>query len=297
MQTTRCSLSRGLEQNFKSGLVTMSSSTIGARCECISPFPKLVVLDGTNDENHRTGSSDHIQHGDLDRGELPPRRWPHVFAQGPWNQYGYDGGLPNEVALGTDGLWKYKLMAEWPNKLVLNVWGMNPDGAPDKTQSLGDVDGDNVLDWLPPNTLSLNVVNVSKPAMPYLGVMIVANDGNYGYSLVPVGSVWNQVILAILIAVVPILSAVAAIFVFRKSFYQVKFNEIGLSEKSLWTDAVTSLVTRRKSPPASAVEEVGGALAVDTGAPGRRTVLVATMEYEIEVINLEQTLEKAMLTG
>lgn len=175
-------------------------------------------------------------------------------------------------------------MAEWPNKLILNVWGMNPDGYPDKTQALGDVDGDHVLDWLPPDSLSLNVVNVSKPAMPFLGVMIVANDGNYSYSLIPVGSVWNQLILSIVLAMAPILSAAVAILIFRKSFYQVKFNEIGLSEKGLWKEAAINFVTRKKAPAVPAAE-LGGALAADTGAPNRRTILVATMEYEIEVIN------------
>lgn len=228
-----------------------------------------------------TGSSDHMQHGDINRANQPPRRWPHLFAQGPWNSYGYDGGLPNEVKQDDDGLWKYKLLAEWPNKLVLNVWGMNPDGAPDKTFAFGDVDGDNVLDWLTPDSLALNVVNVSKPSLPYLGVMIVANDGNYNYSLVPVGSVWNQMILSIVLALAPILSAIAAIIVFRASFYRVKFNQIGMSEKGLLQKAATQLqMTKKKDPVVAAV--TSGALEADTGAPSRRTVLVATMEYHIE---------------
>lgn len=95
-----------------------------------------------------TGSSDHVQHADLDRDTLPARRWPHAFIQGSWNQYGYDGGLPNEMTLDSDGIWKYNLIAEWPTQVIVNVWGMNPDGAPDKSQAFGDVDGDLVLDWV-----------------------------------------------------------------------------------------------------------------------------------------------------
>lgn len=95
-----------------------------------------------------TGSSDHVQHADLDRGTLPARRWPHAFMEGAWNQFGYDGGLPNEMTLESDGIWKFDLMAEWPAEVRVNVWGMNPDGVPDKSQALGDVDRDFVLDWV-----------------------------------------------------------------------------------------------------------------------------------------------------
>lgn len=86
-----------------------------------------------------TGSSDHVQHADLGRDKLPPRRWPHAFLQGSWNQYGYDGGLPNEMKLESNGLWTFSLVAEWPTELIVNVWGMNPDGYPDKSQAFGDV--------------------------------------------------------------------------------------------------------------------------------------------------------------
>lgn len=121
--------------------------------------------------------------------------------------------------------------------------------------------------------------------MPYLGVMIVANDGNYNYSLIPVGSVWNQVILSIVLAVAPIISAIFAIFIFRKSFYRVKFNEIGVSEKGFLHRTFTGMTQKS---PVVAVAEVGGlALSADAGAPCRRKVLLATMEYQIEDWNIK----------
>ena len=43
-----------------------------------------------------TGSADHVQHADLEPGEIP-RRWPHAHVQGPWNQFGYDGGLNDNM--------------------------------------------------------------------------------------------------------------------------------------------------------------------------------------------------------
>ena len=70
-----------------------------------------------------TGSSDHVQHADLE--DTTPRRFPHLFWQGPYNQYGFDAGLDNELKLDdTDGLWKFNWMTEWPAIAQLNVWGI-----------------------------------------------------------------------------------------------------------------------------------------------------------------------------
>jgi alpha-1,3-glucan synthase len=69
------------------------------------------------------GSSDHVQHADLGRQNLPPRRFPHLFWNGPFNQYGFDAGLNNQLELGNDdGRWKFNFMTEWPAIAQVNVW-------------------------------------------------------------------------------------------------------------------------------------------------------------------------------
>ena len=246
----------------------------------------------------KTGSSEHIQHSDLNRGNLPPRRWPHVSVMGSWNQYGYDNGLKNQMHLDSDGLWKFSMMAEWPTEMILNVWGMNPDGSPDKSKAFGDVDGDGVLDWMPPDSLAFNAINVTAPPpMPYLGFRVIANDGNYNYQLEPAGSAWNQLVLAILIGTVPAITGLIGVWLFKRSFYKVKFNKVGVSEKHSFTEILNSLLPGKylASSQNSTVDEeshvvdgaMGSALAADTGAPNRRTVLIATMEYEIEDWNIK----------
>ena len=71
-----------------------------------------------------TGSSDHVQEGDLDD-TMTPRRFPHLFWQGPYNQYGFDAGLRNQLVLDkSDGLWKFDFMYEWPTIAQVNVWGI-----------------------------------------------------------------------------------------------------------------------------------------------------------------------------
>lgn len=72
--------------------------------------------------NRLSGSSDYVQHGDLSAGDKlrTPRRLPHLFAQGPFNQYGFDAGLDNEFHQSSDGIWRWNFMAEWPGILQLS---------------------------------------------------------------------------------------------------------------------------------------------------------------------------------
>ena len=71
-----------------------------------------------------TGSSDHVQEADLDD-TVTPRRFPHLFWQGPYNQYGFDAGLKNEMVLDkSTGLWTFDFMYEWPTIAQVNVWGI-----------------------------------------------------------------------------------------------------------------------------------------------------------------------------
>jgi alpha-1,3-glucan synthase len=246
----------------------------------------------------KTGSSDHVQHADLEREDLPPRRFPHISVQGDFNQYGYDGGLPSEMQLRSDGLWSFDLVTDFPSYLVFNVWGMNPDGIPDKSQSLGDVDGDNVLDWVPPDSLARNLVNISSPPPKgYIGYRLIVNDGTYQYHFSPVGSYSIQIIVSVLLGVVPIVTGILGIWIFMSIFYQVKFNRRGINEKS-------GMLTFMKAPPQSEKPKLHGFLTTlindsrvalgivpASTAPGvmivdsrtsRRTILIATLEYEIE---------------
>ena len=98
------------------------------------------------------GSSAHVQQADLDFNYQ--RRFPHIFLNGPYNAYGYDAGLNNEMKLVDDHTWTLNWMVEWsPNGSVVqaNVWGINPDGMPDQSFVLGkQIDEENgfTMEWL-----------------------------------------------------------------------------------------------------------------------------------------------------
>lgn len=230
------------------------------------------------------GSSSYQQEGDLDY-DGPSRRFPHMWASGPFNQYGYDAGLSSEIEHTAESLWEWHYMDEWPAYFQLSVWGMNPDGQPDQSFVFGDVDGDGVLDRMPPSSLTETDVNItSAPAKPHLAYRLVIQDSTLKYGIVPVGNMWLQLILYILLWIVPVLSGVAVVETFKRSFYKIKFNEVGVGQGStlaLLAAKARSAIFSEKDANASR-----GALIVPgaAGIPGekRKRVLIATMEYNID---------------
>lgn len=238
------------------------------------------------------GSSDHIQHGDLSATQKA-RRWPHAFVLGAWNSWGYDGGLAHSMDLSSSSssnssMWLFDLAAEYPTRTQINVWGMNPDGVPDKTMQFGDVDGDGVLDWLHPDALSSNNINITGgPSMPHMAWRIEVNDGDYRYQLIPAGNAWYQLALFILLALVPLVSGYLLVWAFKQSYYQVKFNQIGIAASGgLLTRVKKGLAKLGPSKESNEKAAVIAAPVADPLAP-KKTILIATMEYEIEDWNIK----------
>ena len=264
------------------------------------------------------GSSDHLQHTDLDNA-TKPRRFPHLFWQGPYNQFGFDAGLDNIVRQDpADGLWKRNFLSEWPDYAQVNVWGINPDGQPDATGVYGDADGDSVLDRSLPNSLDQMSINITEvPPSPFLAWQFQLDDATHRFQLVPVGSQWNQVLLFVLLALIPLVTASFAVWLFMQSFYQVKFNQIGLAEKKAVLAGALKTLTGWMRGRGGGDKHGGSASDAEMGAdhreltqtgpsdlfvlqslparatgmteavavaaaPKRRKVLIATMEYDIE---------------
>lgn len=255
------------------------------------------------------GSSDHVVEGDLHGTGSAHRRYPHFFIHGAFNQYGYDGGLPNKMSQMDNGTWIYDFLDEWPSNFQLNVWGMAANGKPDVSYAFGDVDNDTVLDRISPTSLQLAVVNITNegPESPHLAWRIMFHDSDMRYYLVGVGSRWVQLALWLLLWILPVVFACTGVFVYMRAFYGVKFNQIGLSEKKEFLpvamakrafhredkldekdDPITN--ERALSPMMGEAGSRGsrGSVVMDGLGAGatvegkRRTVLIATMEYDIE---------------
>ncbi|KAJ9353608.1 CAZyme family GH13 [Paecilomyces variotii] len=238
-----------------------------------------------------TGSSDYVQEGDYGWKDGVPRRFPNMFWNGPYNQFGYDAGLPNKMRFDTEERrWKFDFVYEWPAVGQISVWGSDKDGTPDQTAVYGDVDNSSVVQRLPPSYLSSNVINMTQlPPFPHLGWTISLDDSNLRYELIPVGSGWAQLVLYVLLWVIPVLMGLAGVFIFIRTFYRVKLNRDGnvAAEDKLpllfWRkvrgklgrdDSMDGALSEKALPPTE--------IAIAAAPERRRTVLIATMEYNIE---------------
>nr|OQO18342.1 hypothetical protein B0A51_18106 [Rachicladosporium sp. CCFEE 5018] len=253
------------------------------------------------------GSSNHVVEGDASDYTGPPRRFPHFFIHGAFNQYGYDAGLENQMKQMDNGSWIYDFMTEWPTNFQLNVWGMAADGTPDVSYAFGDVDNDTLVERISPVSLQPAVTNITNngPEAPYLAWRILFNDADMRYYLVPIGNRWLQLIVFILLATVPVGTAVLGTWLYIRAFYGVKFNEIGLVEKK---NVMAQVFHRRNkldeknsalsSPSSSprilpAHENSRGSIIQDNFGAGavvegkRRCVLIGTMEYDISDWNIK----------
>jgi alpha-1,3-glucan synthase len=183
-------------------------------------------------------------------------------------------------------------MTEWPSRFQLNVWGMNPDGKPDQTFVYGDLDNDTVLDRSHPGLLAENMINVTEfPPSPFIAYKMEFDEANLKYKLVPAGSRLVQVLIFSLLWTIPVLTGAISIWAYMGFFYAVKFNKSGVGRVK---NKMLSFGFRRKFEKLPDHEEEGMQLSslrprTPAGVPvialndhKRRTVLIATMEYDIE---------------
>ncbi|KAK3693388.1 alpha amylase [Podospora appendiculata] len=253
------------------------------------------------------GSASFLQHGD---DSAWTRRFPHLFLQGPFNKWGYDSGLPNTLKMTANSTWEMHYMDEWPSMFQFNVWGINPDQQPDQSWVFGSIIDNGVANRLPPPRLPDNIFNITAPPpMPALSFRLVFNDATYMVERIPQGNMWYQIALFFILAIMPLLMAFLATWAFFGSFYRVKINKRGFKRptglKAIawpWTrDSDSDMDLPTSNNQVLATRNVDGVLVVPSspgyvlgdalmtpaaGAGPRRTVLLATMEYNIDDWNI-----------
>ncbi|VDB82993.1 unnamed protein product [Peniophora sp. CBMAI 1063] len=238
-------------------------------------------------------SASHVVHADS--GVKHQRRVPQFLARGPFNSWGFDAGSESTFELKGDGTWELEFEGVWPSFIELNVFGFDD-------YYYGDVDGDGVLDRLPPNTAAANYVNMTAPPKPHLAWVITVDDRTLQYTLSPRGASSVAVTMYALLTTIPIITASLAVAIFMWSFYGIKHNKYGVKPaKDHYFPILGALGHKGKhggdggdATPLS--EKVFGAHGHGFGsgraAAGeiigwpedkakRRKCLIATLEYEI----------------
>ena len=156
-----------------------------------------------------------------------------------------------------------------------------------------------MLDLLSPVSLLKNVIQLDKyPQSPHIAYSVRINDADLRYFLIPTGSRTAQILIFTFLAAIPILTALAGAWAYQSAFYAVKFNRVGQTEKrgflpvsrppdlhlERWIPEKISKPFRKRD--VSLEEDPPGQPGIDQvttiASRRRRTVLIATMEYDIE---------------
>lgn len=219
----------------------------------------------------------HVDHGFSGKA----RRFPQFLVRGPFDNWGFDKGIPHLMEQNDDGLWELEIMAAWPTYVQLNVWDFDDF-------FYGDMDGDGTLDRLPANTVAPNYLNISAPPAPHLAWSLLVDDATMTWTLKPRGRASVGVIMYALLLSIPLVTGVLAVVVFMWSFYGIKHNRYGVKTKTsnyfpIFGNKLTTDI--KESQPIS--EKLFGAkqnqdiIGWPEDKNKRRKVLIATLEYEL----------------
>jgi alpha-1,3-glucan synthase len=179
--------------------------------------------------------------------------FPSFHLLGEFNQYGNDGAYPISMKK-VNGEWEFSLVWHFPTNVTLDVYL-------DAKFVYGDVDGDKVIDRLPPNAQDLNSIVLPVPPSGYTGWIIRVNDRSHRYYLIPIGSAFVATLYWGIIAFACPAFGCLAVYLFLTKFHKVKKNILG-----------------RKEADMSFGKNIYAPVPADEPKP---TVLMATLEYEI----------------
>lgn len=219
-----------------------------------------------------------MKHADI--GVSQPRRFPQLIARGIYNTWGFDLGLPNLLQQNEDGLWELELMAIWPSYIQLNVWGFDDF-------FYGDVDGDGVMDRLPPNSLAPSYLNMSAPPSPHLAWTVIVDDATMTWTLQPRGESIVGLIMFALLLTIPLITGILAVFIFMWSFYGIKYNKYGVKTKNhtnyfpIFGNKSTSDLATPMTEKMFGTKHNAEIIGWPEDKNKRRKVLISTLEYEI----------------
>jgi alpha-1,3-glucan synthase len=247
-------------------------------CNVSASFLLLVqTLNNVQDWSDAAKSASAVVHAD--HGYDLQRRVPQLLVRGPFNSWGSEEDIPSRMTQNNQGKWELNIMYTWPTYVQLNVFEYDD-------YYYGDVDGDGVLDRLPPNTATRNHINMPAPPYPYLAWTLVVDDADMTWTLQPRGRSGVGAVIFTLFAAVPAITGSLAVVVFMWSFYGIKHNRWGVTPSKEHANIYHLLGSLGKSrsdlkEPSVVSEKQTEIIGWPEAKNKRRKVLIATLEYEI----------------
>lgn len=220
------------------------------------------------------------------------------FVHGAFDEFGRDSGVPNAMKKDDQGLWQYDLMSELSPFFHVRIRRANKNNESGLSREFGELHNLTVSGYLSPLPFLVTIVNVDEyPRSPNLAYRITVNETDQRYYLSSVGSRQTQVAIYIFLGVVPLLTGFTSIWIYMYAFYAVKVNMFGKARKESilptkiqsklhldqWFPEVSLEAFKKESSKSfTSVGRSSTKLSDPLSTPRRRTILIATMEYEID---------------
>ncbi|EPY53741.1 alpha-1,3-glucan synthase Mok13 [Schizosaccharomyces cryophilus OY26] len=224
-------------------------------------------------------SPNHMQEGSI--GKLGS--FPQLYMNGPYNEWGFDSGIPNKLKLNDDFTWRKTLISEvFPSKLQFNVYNVDEFGRPDQKRVYGSNGNSTVLSRLPPSELKESVILIhNPPPKSYLSWEVVIDDLSRRFTFVPKGSSTVSIILFVSFASTPMLCAVLTVWAFKTYFYKVRLTD-GDQLKPVWKGKFFKPFKKADQVKAWQQSPIElETIPKSDSAKGKFLILVATLEYNI----------------
>lgn len=216
---------------------------------------------------------------------------------GPFDGFGIGSSVSSGMRQDASGNWHYDLMAELPSEFGLSICDQDVNSNPALTQTFSAVDNKTYKGLLSLTLSPSKIVHITKfPAPPNLAYRISIDSVKRRFFLTPIGSRRNQVVVYLLLGTIPILTGFASVWIYWYAFCVVKVYKFGkvpnlsslpiTSQSELqinhWPSDTWIEVTKHEAftRPGSSKKFSAEQFNITTGKH-RQTILVATLEYEI----------------
>ena len=203
-----------------------------------------------------------------------PSIFPSLQLLGEYNMHGLDTSVDSQMVRSREGFY-IPFVYNFPAELTFDIWG-------DGKVIFGDIDGDRVLDRLPPNSQLAPMFIIDAPPKEYFGWTILVGD-DFKIKLRPTGSWIISLVIFLLLAILPISGAALVTYIFRRISYSILVNIDGNDLNKTTHEEVLSHDSSMEKGEVSCFAKILGADQVKTDLQAFRpkSVLIATLEYEI----------------